>query len=507
MSATGAGPSLGLHGRGLAASDAEALLQVCVAFLVVIAAVSSFAVWTPFGVAATFILTLIVANALPASIPVVIICSFVYQNLVVAWFTPYIPDNAAFDALRGANFVILMSAFGIFLAATFQYRVRALPELRPWLLFSIALCGTICFYLALGAARGHAKDAIIYFRNTITPLACFYIAVLAASLYPVSLRKSMLWLGVGAVVYGYLELIFTMDFLSLFHGDLYVERDIRRQIESGVWEKALHETGFVFHGLEDVMRTTFFNTPLFKDILPSVFRISGPNFHPISYAYCLSIMSVWLLFRGRWILPIAALPLLLVTGSKGATFMLLVALGIRLIYRPSQARLALVAVVALSVTWTAAAIAYGATHGDYHVLGLIAGLRDFLANPFGQGLGFGGNLSSTSLHVNWERAQQVGATATPVESAVGVMLYQMGIGSLLFFGFLAALARYAWRQLIATGDSDALFAFVGIITLSANAVLQEEAFYSPLALGFCLLLVGVALGTRWREAAEARRST
>jgi hypothetical protein len=199
------------------------------------------------------------------------------------------------------------------------------------------------------------------------------------------------------------------------------------------------------------------------------------------------------------------LPHLLVTGSKGATFMLIVALGIRLIYRPSQARLALVGVIALSVTWTTAAIAYGATHGDYHVLGLIAGLRDFLANPFGQGLGFGGNLSSTSLHVNWERAQRVGATTVPVESAVGVMLYQMGIGSFLFFGFLAALARYAWRQLIATGETDSLFAFVGIVTLSANAVLQEEAFYSPLALGFCLLLVGVALGTRWREAAEARR--
>jgi len=35
-------------------------------------------------------------------------------------------------------------------------------------------------------------------------------------------------------------------------------------------------------------------------------------------------------------------------------------------------------------------------------------------------------------------------------------------------------------------------------------VLQEEAFYSPLALSFCLLLVGVSLGTRWREMAAAR---
>ena len=156
------------------------------------------------------------------------------------------------------------------------------------------------------------------------------------------------------------------------------------------------------------------------------------------------------------------------------------------------------------MVWTTAAIAYGATHGDYHVLGLAAGIRDFMANPLGQGLGLGGNLSSTSINLSWSTAQAEGAASIPVESAVGVMLYQMGIGSLVFFGFLAALAVATRRQLIETGDLNFLFGFVGIVTISANAVLQEEAFYSPLALSFCLLLVGVSLGTRWREMAAAR---
>ena len=297
-----------------------------------------------------------------------------------------------------------------------------------------------------------------------------------------------------------------MDFLGLFHGDLYIERDIVRQIETGVWEKALQETGFVFRGLQDVMTTTFFNTALFNDILPTVFRIGGPNFHPISYAYGLSIISAWLLFKGRWLVPIAALPLLLVIGSKGATFMLLMALGARVIYSPARAGLTIAAVLALALAWTTLATAYGATHGDYHVLGLAAGMRDFLANPLGQGLGLGGNLSSTSINLDWEHAQSAGAASVPVESAVGVMLYQMGIGSLVFFGFLAALAMAARRQLIETRDPDFLFGFVGIVTISANAVLQEEAFYSPLALGFCLLLVGVSLGTRWRELAAKSNS-
>ncbi|TIO78524.1 MAG: hypothetical protein E5X74_02120 [Mesorhizobium sp.] len=500
MSTTQAYSPVGLPGR----DTPEALLHVGTALVIVALAVSSFAVWTPFGVAATFVLTLILANAMPSGVPVLIICAFLYQNLVVAWFTPYIPDNDTFDALRGTNFIILMTAFGIFLAASFQHRVRALTELRPWLLLSMVLCGTVCFYFALGVVHGGPKDAVVYFRNTITPLACFHIAVLAASLYPVDLRRSMLWLGAGAIIYGYAELIFTMDFLGLFHGDLYVERSISRQVETGVWEQALKETGFVYRGIEDVMTTTFFNTPLFNDILPSVFRIGGPNFHPISYAYALSTISAWLLFRGRWLLPVAALPLLLVIGSKGATFMLFVAIAARLIYKPSRAGLTLTAVIGLAVVWTTAAIGYGATHGDYHVLGLIAGMRDFLADPLGQGLGLGGNLSSTSINLNWQSAQAEGAASVPVESAVGVMLYQMGVGSLVFFGFLAALLVALRRQLIETGDPDFLFGFVGIATISANAVLQEEAFYSPLALAFCLLLVGISLGTRWRKAAAAR---
>jgi hypothetical protein len=167
-------------------------------------------------------------------------------------------------------------------------------------------------------------------------------------------------------------------------------------------------------------------------------------------------------------------------------------------------------VPAAAILWVGAAIAYGATHGDYHVLGFLAGLHEFLRNPLGQGLGIGGNLSSTSLHVNWEHAQATGATTVPVESAVGVMLYQMGVGSFAFFGFLTMLIVGARRLILVTGRSDFWFAYITVTTVFANAVLQEEAFYSPLSLGFCLLLTGTALGTFLRESAprhlgESRR--
>lgn len=487
-------------------AGAETAMQVCLALLMAITSVSCFAVSIVFGAAATFVLTLALTVATPASIPVILIGTFLYQNTVVAWFTPYIPDNNVFDALRGANFVILMTAYGAFFLASFQARVRAVPGLVPWLRWSLAAAAVVVFYLLLGAARGHAKDAILYFRNTITPIACFHIAVVAASLYRIDLRRSLLWLGAGAIVYGYCELVFTFDFLNLFNGDLYVQRAIRRQIEAGVWEQALRETGFVLRGLDDVMTTSFFNTGLFDGILPRVFRISGPNFHPISYAYALGITAVWLLFKGRWLLPLAALPLLLVIGSKGAAFMVVLALFARIAQRPLGTGLTMAVVLAVCVTWVAATIVFGASYGDFHVLGLFAGVRDFVHNPLGQGLGFGGNLSSTTENLDWQRAQATGATAVPIESAVGVMLYQMGVGSAVFFGFLAAIAVKARQLLLRTGSLDFWFAFVGVVAISANAVLQEEAYYSPLALGFCLLLAGISFGTHLREAAAGKRN-
>jgi hypothetical protein len=100
--------------------------------------------------------------------------------------------------------------------------------------------------------------------------------------------------------------------------------------------------------------------------------------------------------------------------------------------------------------------------------------------------------------LDWNMAQATGATEIAMESAVGVMLYQMGIGAIAFFAFLVILANRCRTLFLKTGNLQFLFGVVGIGTISANAVLQEEAFYSPLALGFCLLLVACVFGTHWK---------
>ena len=486
----------------LPAGVPEALLHIAVAVAAVIVSVSSFALSLTFGIGATFALTLAIATAMPAGVPVLVIVAFLVQNMVIAWYTPMVPDNEVFDSLRGMNFVMLMSAFGAFFLAAFQPRMLAVAPLRRWIAVGIVVGAIVAVYLALGVARGVPKDAIVYFRNIVTPIACFFVALMAAMIWRVDLLRPVSWIAAFAILYGYLELTFTMDFLALFHGDEYILRNISNQIQSGYWEKALQQTGFVFRGLEDVMLRNAFNLPMLSELLPKVFRINGPNFHTISYAYALSIASIWLLFNGRWVLPALALPLILVIGSKGALVLLFLAVGGRVAAHLMGGRIAVILVALGAVLWIAASIVVGMGSGDYHVLGLFAGLREFASNPVGQGLGFGGNLSSASLEINWELAQAEGAAGIPMESAFSVLIYQMGVASIALYGFIAAIAWSAWRSYRWGGNPNLLFVVFTTIVISANSVLQEEAFFSPLALGFLLLLGGVAIG----DAARTERA-
>lgn len=443
------------------------------------------------GMAVCAALAIVLCLVRPMDMPIFVLAGFLFQNLTVAFFSPAVTDASLFNVMRGMNFVMLAMAFAGFTLAALTRQWSDHPHARRWVVATIALAAVIAFYLLLGMVRGQPMDAVVYFRNTITPVACFFVGFLVVLLYRFDSTTGVVALGVIAAVYGYCELFFTLDFLSLFNGDSYVTLQMRQQIESGYWERVLHETGFVLRGLGDTFMTNLFNLPLFADI--QVWRITGPNFHPISYAYALSIISVVLLSRGQWLLALFLFPLLLIVGSKGALVILVVSSIAFLLLRYAGPRLASLFVVVAALGWIGGALLFGIRSGDYHVLGFLAGVREFLTNPLGEGLGIGGNLSSDAANLNWNAAQASGASEVPVESAVGVMLYQMGIGSFAFFGLLFAVAATLLKRLLATSRFEYLAGFAMIVVISANAVLQEEAYYSPLALGLVLLVSGGTL--------------
>jgi hypothetical protein len=466
--------------------------------------VIAFLISTLLGVFVSFIAMLALCILVPASIPLVIIGAFMFQNTIIASFSPMVAADSGFDAVRAVNFVLTMTGFGAFFLASILTTQRLPSAVRPWLLASLAILGIILFYLALGAVRGEVRDALVYFRNTVTPIACFYIGLVAASQYRTQLTNGIAIIAAIAIVYGYCELFFTFDFLSLFNGDRYMELKMSRQIDTGYWEQVLRQTGFVLRDLNDAMITSFFNTELFGDLFPKVFRIGGPNFHSIAYAYALAIFSVWLMFQNRNLAAIFALPLLLVVGSKGAMILYLLAVCVRVGLKIMVPRTVTFLFLIALFGWICATLIIGISGADYHALGFVAGVRDFFKNPFGQGLGIGGILSgAVTEQLDWGLAQQKGATDVPVESAIGVMFYQMGIGGFAFVGLLIAIARKSYQLFIRTGAGQFMFGFVTIATLCANAILQEEAFYSPLALSLCLMLTASAIGTYWRfEARE-----
>ena len=145
-----------------------------------------------------------------------------------------------------------------------------------------------------------------------------------------------------------------------------------------------------------------------------------------------------------------------------------------------------------------AAIRIGLEIGDFHVIGFMGGWDGFLQNPIGRGLGVGGNLSEGYFSIDWNAAQAAGTMDGAVESAVGVLLYQMGIGAVVPLGFFFAMALKAWRLYASSRILIQGLAAFGTMVVLVNGIFQEEALFAPPALGLLLCLTGLVLGHHLR---------
>ena len=197
---------------------------------------------------------------------------------------------------------------------------------------------------------------------------------------------------------------------------------------------------------------------------------------------------------------VVALPLLVIIGSKGALIFTMIVLCAIVVFRYCSPGVAIGTVVALLVSYVLGGIATGIAFQDYHVIGFIGGLKGFLSQPFGRGLGVGGNLSLDMSTIDWSKSQQLGHTDIAVESAVGVLLYQMGIFGAVLLAVMAWLALKLWRVYARTKDRLFTIGACSILTIMANGIFQEEALFSPLALGMVLGLAGLLLGRAYRAA-------
>jgi hypothetical protein len=155
--------------------------------------------------------------------------------------------------------------------------------------------------------------------------------------------------------------------------------------------------------------------------------------------------------------------------------------------------------VALLAVYVLAGVAVGIHTQDYHVIGFIGGLRGFLSNPIGRGIGVGGNLSLDMTTIDWSKSQQLGHTDIAVESSVGVLLYQMGLFAVVVFIALAWIAMRLWKHYVRSGERLYATTAFAVLAVTANGVFQEEAMFAPLALGIVLAIAGLLLGRAYRR--------
>jgi hypothetical protein len=444
-----------------------------------------------FGIAACMLLAAVVVTFAVSTVPTALLFAYLFQNLFVALVSPVAVSADQLNVMRGYNFILTVATW-IMLATPFWVaRAGFDRDFRRLIDVTTAMLVVVGLYFVLGLAA-NPGGAIVYLRNLVAPLLLFQVFALVAYDHKLSLTGPFTAMASIALTYGYLEFFAHDQLHALVNGDFYLALRAEQENQSAVWLKELHENGWVIRSYRDMLMIDFLNTPFLADLGLRFYRILGPNFHFISYAYALAFFSIVLFAAGRWWYALLALPMLLIVGSKGALTLVLMIMGLAVLLRlrgPAPVWI----YIAMLLLYATVGIVVGMGQ-DYHVIGFIGGLKGFLANPIGRGLGVGGNLSLDMTTIDWSKSQYLGHTDIAVESAVGVLLYQMGVFGVVLLAVLVWIAFRLWRWYRESANRLYAVGCLGLLTIIVNGIFQEEALFAPLAIGTVLAFAGLLLG-------------
>lgn len=429
--------------------------------------------------------------------------ALVFQNLFVSLIIDAIHTKEELDVIRGYNFLMLatcwVAAWARYLAA-WEARERALD---PFVRLSVVIFAVFGVYFLLGFAL-YGMTAIIYLRNVVTPMLLFHICMLTFQRFPVRPGVALTVIAGLVALCGLIEFFERQVWLDWTNGLHYWEQSSRPNFETLAFDKAYRETGRVPTGMLDGFRIDLFNSPLLADLGIEVMRLFGPNMHAISYAYALCFFCVFALYRGRWIMGGALFVLLVLANAKGPILIFLIVGASFATMRLFGTRMALAANMLMLAGYAVLGVLVGLSIGDYHVLGLMGGIHAFFGNPVGLGIGAGGNLSSEFANLDWPTAQALGRTPFAVESAVGVLLYQIGVFAFLLIGAYVWIASRVLVIARTTGNALHAAAAFALLSVAVTGLFQEEAYFAPLALGMFMGLAGMIVGAAARTGLLAR---
>lgn len=455
------------------------------------------------GIVVEVLVGIAIVVSVPSYAPAIAIFVLFFQNLFVSILSPLVPLPSDLDFIKGYNFLVCsvmwLATFGLYVLGR-RNQSAEVNQIMRWGVITLAV---VSVYFAIGFIQD-GQPAAVYLRNIVLPLFLFQLSLLTAATYEVRITPFLVALAVILICCGYVEFAFRDFWLAITNGYTFWGFDELKATHSGVWEAQMRATGNVPVDLKDRFSFDFLNTPLLEGFgLSKMLRIHGPNMHPISFAYGLGFLTLFLFSVGRPLLALAALPLLVFCSVKGAliTVIFVIAgwIGTRLIGAVATLLLGFVGMIAFAIL----AIRLGLQIGDYHVIGLMGGLDGFVQRPYGRGLGIGGNLSDSYFSIDWSAAQAAGTIDGAVESAIGVLLYQMGVAAFVLLAFYFAMALKAWRLYASSGYPTQGLAGFGVMVVLLNGLFQEEALFAPLALGLMLSLTGLVIGNHVRMQAVA----
>ena len=497
------------HGRGFAAtldprrsSAAAALATLVVAAAATAVPLVAQLVSPLVGLPLAMVIAIGLALRLPQLVPAVVLFATLFQNLIVSLLSPAIEDADAFNFIRGYAFLTTVMVWLVLVGGFLLDPRRHTPAVRRHVGRGIVLLSIVGVFAAAGLVRNGAA-AIIYTRNIVTPILLLHIMLLVSSRWRAGIGPTIVLYAGVLFACGWFEMIWRDGWLAATNGRAYWALNTAGLFGTGYWEQIMAQTGFVYRELEDFFRIDLFNTPLFSGV--SVFRLHGPNIHAVSFGYALAFMALYLLAAGRPLFAAAAMPLLVLASAKGAFVVVVFVVVAWAATRLLGPRPALGALLVLIVGYAATMFVSGLLAGDYHIIGLLGGLKGFASNPIGHTIGSGGNLTGSVSIEEWNKAQELGSFEGAVESAVGVLLFQMGTAGVLVVAYYLAVAHEAWRRYARSGLLHQGLAAFGTLVVVVNGLFQEEALFSPLALGLMLAFAGLVLGSAERVESEAAR--
>jgi len=423
------------------------------------------------------------------------------------WIGVFFTQFDSFSTIRCITLGNAVVIYTIFLSSVVYLLMhwRELPvSARNLLWTAAAFTVVILAFFIVGWVRSSLGSAFYYLKSysgimLFLVIGCAYGIRLDAR----EILGIAAGFGVIMATYGYLEFLFPYQTYSFVH--------------MTEWLSYKH-AGYM--GREDLVFTTiqdavdyftvsFLNLSGAFKLDLAMIRPAGPMFHFISFAYAMAFCFIAALVGNRLWTAIYMFLMLVLIASKGAMILALFAILAFILLKLSDRQHQLYACVLVALgCYIVLVLFYGYHTNDYHFLGIQAGIKGFIGNPIGQGLGIGGNASSEISTIKRSGIEFSNAKGLVAESALVVLLYQTGI-----LGFL--LLTLVWKQMVSAtlslaGARDGFslgaknfIICVVLSTLYANSIFQEEVF-SPHALGVWLVITGAILSEKSTKKENAR---